>query len=95
MLKLSRNNQNVRGPPEHSAISNIHRDILFGYYYITRLSFKPIAGGFNSAFWWYGPLSEDQDHFKQIYQNYLVALKGGEEVAIVLKTFWIEWWYLL
>ena len=31
MLKLSRNNpkyQNVRGPPEHSAIGNIHRDIL-------------------------------------------------------------------
>ena len=31
MLKLSRNNQNIeiiRGPPEHSAIGNIHKDIL-------------------------------------------------------------------
>ena len=30
MLKVSRNNQkyqNVWGPPEHSAIGNIHRDI--------------------------------------------------------------------
>ena len=39
------------------------------------MSFKTIAGGFNGAFWWYGPLSEDQENFKQIYQNYLVALK--------------------
>ena len=39
------------------------------------MSFKTIAGGFNGAFWWYGPLSEDQEIFKQIYQNYLVALK--------------------
>ena len=23
------------------------------------MSFKTIAGGFNGAFWWYGPLSED------------------------------------
>ena len=31
MLKLSRNNQNIKMfgvPPEHSAIGNIHRDIL-------------------------------------------------------------------
>ena len=39
------------------------------------LSFKTIAGGFNGAFWWYGPLSEDQEFLKQIYQNYLVALR--------------------
>ena len=25
------------------------------------MSFKTIAGGFNGAFWWYGPLSEDQE----------------------------------
>ena len=37
------------------------------------MSFKTIAGGFNGAFWWYGRLSEDQENFKQIYQNYLVA----------------------
>ena len=42
---------------------------------ITYMSFKTIAGGFNGAFWWYGPLSEDKEFFKQIYQNYLVALK--------------------
>ena len=27
------------------------------------MSFKTIAGGFNGAFWWYGPLSEDQEQF--------------------------------
>ena len=25
------------------------------------MSFKTIAGGFNGAFWWYGPLSEDRE----------------------------------
>ena len=53
MLKLSSNNQNIKmfgGPPEHSAIGNIHRDILLlGYYYITNMSFKTIAGGFTGA----------------------------------------------
>ena len=39
------------------------------------MSFKTIAGGFNGAFWWYGPLSEDREKFEQIHQNYLVALK--------------------
>ena len=38
------------------------------------MSFKTIAGRFNGAFWWYGPLSEDRDNFYQIYQNYIVAL---------------------
>ena len=28
------------------------------------MSFKTIAGGFNGAFWWYGPLSEDREFFK-------------------------------
>ena len=28
------------------------------------MSFKTIASGFNGAFWWYGPLSEDQEFFK-------------------------------
>ena len=37
------------------------------------MSFKTIAGGFNGAFWWYGPLSEDQEILKQIYQNYNVS----------------------
>ena len=39
------------------------------------MSFKTIAGGFNRAFWWYGPLSEDREKFLKIYQNYIVALK--------------------
>ena len=39
------------------------------------MSLKTIAGGFNGAFWWYGPLSEDREILKQIYQNYLVTLK--------------------
>ena len=38
------------------------------------MSFKTIAGGFNGALWWYGPLSEDREFFFLIYQNYLVAL---------------------
>ena len=40
------------------------------------MSFKTVAGGFNGAFWWCGPLSEDQEILKQIYQNYLVAFNG-------------------
>ena len=31
--------------------------------------FKTGAGGFNGAFWWYGPLSEDRENLKEIYQN--------------------------
>ena len=38
------------------------------------MSIKTIAGGFKGAFWWYGPLSEDQEKEFKIYQNYLVAL---------------------
>ena len=26
------------------------------------MSFKTIAGGFNGAFWWYGPISEDLEN---------------------------------
>ena len=45
------------------------------YYYITTCHSKQLpSGGFNGAFWWYGPLSEDREKFEQIYQNYLVAL---------------------
>ena len=38
------------------------------------MSFKTIAGGFNVAFWWYGPLSEDREKEKKIYQNYILWL---------------------
>ena len=46
-----------------------------GYYYsMYNMSFKTIAGGFNGAFWRYGPLSEDLEEKKlKIYQNYIVA----------------------
>ena len=27
------------------------------------MPFKTIAGEFNGAFWWYGPLSEDREKF--------------------------------
>ena len=52
---------------------------IFCYWVLVHynISFKTIAGGFNGAFWWYGPLSVDREIFKQIYQNYLVALTGG------------------
>ena len=48
------------------------------------MSFKTIAGGFNfnGAFWWYGPLSEDQEIFNKIYQNYLVALKSSLNLQV-------------
>ena len=50
-------------PPEHSAIDNIQRDILLlGIVIHYNMSFKTIAGGFNGAFWWYGPLSEDREN---------------------------------
>ena len=45
------------------------------------MSFKTIAGGFNRAFWWYDPLSEDRDNFQQIYQNYLVALTPTSNIV--------------
>ena len=47
--------------------------------------FKTIVGGFNGAFWWYGSLSEDRENFKQIYQNYLVALKYCSQS---FRTWW-------
>ena len=53
------------------------------------MSFKTIAGGFNGAFWWYGPLSEDWEHFLQIYQNYLVALitQNSFNASLLLRAF--------
>ena len=42
----------------------------FGVLVHYNMSFKTIAGGFNGAFWWYGPLSADREFVKQIYQNY-------------------------
>ena len=42
----------------------VHRDILLlGIIMYYNMSFKTIAGGFNGAFWWCGPLSEDRYNF--------------------------------
>ena len=75
MLKLSRNNQNINmlGVPPNTLPLVIY---IFCYWVLLHynMSFKTIAGGFNGAFWWYGPLSENLEFLKQIYQNYLVAL---------------------
>ena len=77
LLKLSRNSLTKITTPKHSAIGNIHTVGIFCYWVLLHynMSLKTIAGGFNGAFWWYGPLSEDREQFKQIYRNYLVALK--------------------
>ena len=63
--------QNVRGPPEYSAIGNIIG--IFGYWLLWHynMSFKTIAGGFNGAFWWYGPLSEDREKFNKCTKTIL------------------------
>ena len=39
--------------PEHSAIGNIHRDILLLGIITVQHVIQNIAGGFNGAFWWY------------------------------------------
>ena len=57
--------QNAWGPPEHSAIGNIHRDILLlGIITLQHVIQNNNAGGFNGTFWWYGPLSEDREFLK-------------------------------
>ena len=63
-------------PPEHSAIGNIHRDILLLCVITLQNVIQNNCRRFNGAFWWYGPLSEDRENIDQIYQNYLVALTG-------------------
>ena len=88
MLKLSRNNPNIKifGVPLNTLPLVIYIGI-FCYWVLLHynMSFKTIAGGFNGAFWWYGPLSEDQEKFEQIYQNYLVAL------TMITKTMSSNW----
>ena len=76
-LNLARNNEYIKmfGVPPNTLPLVIYIGI-FCYWVLLHynMSFKTIAGGSNGAFWWYGPLSEDREKFKQIYQNYLVAL---------------------
>ena len=67
MLKLSRNNKNIKmfGVPPNTLPLVIYIGI-FCYWVLLHynISFKTIAGGFNGAFWWYGPLSEDWEFLK-------------------------------
>ena len=67
MLKLSRNNQNIKmfGVPPNTLPLVIYILTLgiFCYWVLLHYNmfFKTIAGGFKGAFWWYGPLSEDRE----------------------------------
>ena len=77
MLKLWRNNKNIKmlGVPRNTLPLVIYIGIFFYWVLLDyNMSFKTIAGGFDGAFWWYRPLSEDREFFFLIYQNYLVAL---------------------
>ena len=47
------------------------------------MSFKTIAGGFTVLSDGMGPLSEDQENFEQIYQNYLVALNDAIKQCVI------------
>ena len=40
---------------------------IFCYWVLVHynMSFETIAGGFNGAFWWYGPLSVDWEKFNK------------------------------
>ena len=53
------------------------------------MSFKTIAGGFNGAFWWYGPLSEDREIKKKIYQIYLVATRHQMIEQVYIYRRWL------
>ena len=37
--------------------------LVIGYYYIASCHSEQLPVGLNYAFWWYGPLSEDQENF--------------------------------
>ena len=65
MLKLSRYNQSIKmlGVPPNTLPLVIYIGI-FCYWVLVhyKMSFKTIAGGFNGAFWWYDPLSVNQEN---------------------------------
>ena len=50
-------------PLEHAAIGRFLGIFCYWVLLHYNMSFKTIAGGFNGAFLWYGPLSEDQENF--------------------------------
>ena len=68
------------------------------------MSVKTIAGGFNGAFWWYGPLSEDPEFFKANlpklscgeFNNFFLNLKKKQEIIrkrhqTFLQMFWMTY----
>ena len=68
---------------------------IFCYWVLLRynMSFKTIACGFNGAFWWYGPLSEDQENFNkstktlswlEVFHKILKKKKQQLEIARVI-----------
>ena len=66
MLKLSRNNQNITmlGVPLNTLPLEIYIGIFCCWVLLHyNMSFKTNAGGFNGAFWWYGPRSENWENF--------------------------------
>ena len=52
------------------------------------MSFKTIAGGINGAFWWYGSLSEDREHFflYKSTKTILWLLNYGEPTSLKNKN---------
>ena len=68
MLKLSRNNQIIKmlGVLPSNTLPLVIYIGIFCYWVLLHynMSFKTIADGFNGAFWWYGPLSEDREFLK-------------------------------
>ena len=48
-------------PPEHSAIGNIHRDILFWGIITLQHVIQTIPGAFTGVFWWYRAFYENRE----------------------------------
>ena len=69
MLKFSRNDQNIkmfRVPPNTLPLV-IYIGIFCSWVLLHyNISFKTIAGGFNGAFRWYGPFSEDREKLPKL-----------------------------
>ena len=79
MLKLSRNNQNIKmleilgvppPPPEHSAIGNIQGYFVTGYYYITTCHSKQLPVGLEVF-----SVSDGMVHFLKIEKNFNKSTK--------------------
>ena len=69
------------GPPEHSAIGNIHRDIfVIGYHYITTCHSKQLLVGLMA-------LSYGMVHFLKIEKNFN---KSTKTILLLLIITWIS-----